>query len=120
MEPRRVAGGKKPETVLQDKIIYKLKGLDWFVKATHGSALTDGWPDLFCCHSKYGARWIEVKVKERYSFTSAQLQWFPKFCAHGSGIWVLTSDSDEEYNKLFKPPNWHYFLKNVFDPAFRT
>jgi len=120
MEPKRISGGKKPETLLQERIMRKLKGLDWLVKPTHGSALTEGWPDLYCHHKIHGQRWVEVKVKTQYSFTDAQLQWFPLFTAHGAGVWVLTDDSDEEYNKLFRPANWYFYLKNIFSPAFRT
>lgn len=69
-----------------------------------------GFPDIFATHRRYGARWIEVKYKLAYSFTPAQMECFPKLCANGSGVWILTSADDDELEKLFKPSNWHYYL----------
>ena len=111
MNPKTFAPKKGPEYYIQQKIIAKLRMLGWFVKSTHGNMFQSGFPDLFCCHTRYGQRWVEVKNPEAYSFTPAQLEDFPKFCANGSGIWVLTSDSDVEINKLFKSPNWIFYLK---------
>lgn len=28
----------------------------------------------------------------------------------GIGVWVLTDGSPQEYQKLFKPPNWQEFI----------
>ncbi len=88
-----------------------LKGHDWFVKNTHGNEFQSGFPDLYCCHSRYGTRWVEVKRKEQYSFTPAQLEDFPKFSANGVGIWILTGYTNEQYKLLFGPANWHMFLQ---------
>lgn len=70
-----------------------------------------GFPDLYVCCKRYGARWIEVKNPLKYSFTSAQLDVFPQFGAHGVGVWVLTAATEEQYNLLFKPANWAFFLR---------
>jgi len=78
---------------------------------THGNMYQAGFPDLFACHSSFGQRWIEVKLPEMKGsrFTPAQLESFPKICAHGSGVWILTGDSEHEYDKLSKPANfWQY------------
>ncbi len=99
-----------PEYIIQQAIIRKLRGLEWFVKPTHGNMYQSGFPDLFCYHSSYGLRWVEVKNPKKYAFTTAQIQDFPKFSAVQCGIWVLTSDSEEEYKKLFRPANWHTYL----------
>ncbi len=69
-----------------------------------------GWPDLWAGHLKYGIRWIEIKMPKDYAFTPAQLDDFPKFSAVGVGIWVLNAATETEYEKLFKPPNWHMYL----------
>lgn len=69
-----------------------------------------GFPDLYATHYKYGARWVEVKNPEKYCFTPAQLEWFPQFVSHGSGIWIMTAATDVEYEKLFKPCNWYLYL----------
>jgi hypothetical protein len=59
---------------------------------------------------RYRARWIECKVKDHYAFTEAQLKNFPLMSAFGVGIWILTAATEEEYLKLWQPPNWHEFL----------
>jgi len=69
-----------------------------------------GFPDVYAYHARYGTRWIEVKVKDRYKFTPAQLETFPDFSAKNVGIWILTAATEAEYDKLFKPANWHFFL----------
>ena len=85
----------------------------WFVKVTHGNMYQSGYPDLYAPHSTYGPRWIEVKKPNMKGskFTPAQLADFPKFCANGSGVWVLTAATKDEYEKLFQNPNWVVYLK---------
>ena len=73
---------------------------------------SSGFPDLFATHKKYGPRWIEVKLPGMVGsqFTRAQKKVFPELGNNGTRIWILTSDSDEEYKKLFKEDNWiEYF-----------
>lgn len=99
---------QKPEYHIVEDIIRMLRYKGWFVKKTHGNAFSYGWPDLFACHSLYGQRWIEVK--HTIHFTDAQIIDFPKFCANGSGVWVLIEATENEYQKLFKKPNWSEYL----------
>jgi hypothetical protein len=99
-----------PERKIQDAIICYLRNLGWFVMESHGNLYMNGWPDLYATHSSYGARWIEVKNPDAYSFTPAQLDTFPKMCSNGSGVWVLGAANDDEYHKLFNPPNWYIYL----------
>jgi len=112
MPPRRrkIHSGTKPETKIQKAIVNLLKINDWHIVETHGNMYQSGLPDLYACHLHYGSRWIEVKVKDRYKFTSAQLENFPAFAAKGVRIWILTEATQAEYDKLFKPANWHMFL----------
>lgn len=100
-----------PEAKIQQAIINMLRIREWFVKPTHGNMYQSGFPDLYACHVRYGARWIEVKNKEAYEFTPAQVETFPQICAHGVGIWILTAAVEDEYLKLFRPFNWYVFLK---------
>lgn len=100
----------RPEAKIQSDLINFLKIRDWYVHSTHGNMYQSGFPDLYCHHSRYRARWIECKVKERYSFTKAQRLEFPKMSAFGVGIWILTAATEEEYHKLWLPPNWHEYL----------
>ena len=99
-----------PEAMIQDKLMKKLKSFDWLVIATYGNEYQMGFPDLYCAHLKYATRWIEVKNPTAYSFTKAQMEVFPALSSKGVGIWILTSDSDEEIRKLFKPANWYQYL----------
>jgi hypothetical protein len=101
---------KGPEAVIQDKIVAYLKVRDWYPVVTHGNIYQSGLPDLFICHFRHGHRWVEVKNPENYRFTGAQLEVFPKLCANGSGVWILTAPTEEEYAKLFKPYNWYMYL----------
>jgi len=102
---------QRPEDKVREKVITKLRYHEWYVKITHGNRFQSGIPDLLCCHSCYGIRFVEIKLPNMQGskFTPAQMVDFPKFIAHGCGIWILTGDSDEEYQKLFKKSNfWQY------------
>jgi len=111
MEP--ISFRERPEDKVSDAIRDFLVMRGWFVKKTHGNAFMKGWPDLYATHRTYGARWIEVKLPDMKGshFTKAQLSEFPKFCANGTGIWVLTGATQFEYDKLFKPHNWQTYIK---------
>jgi len=80
-----------------------------------GNAFQRGIPDIYIAHVKYGTRWIDVKNPNEYEFTKAQRQKWPIWEKHGVGIWILTAASEEEYDKLFKPPNWREFWKEKYD-----
>lgn len=71
-----------------------------------------GFPDLFATHYSFGGRWIEVKLPgmKGSRFTVAQWEHFPKMIAHGTGIWILTGATLEEYAKLFQPFNAGSYL----------
>lgn len=103
---------KGPEARVQDAIKNMLRIHGWHVMETHGNMYQSGFPDLFACHSRYGTRWIEVKLPgmKGSKFTPAQLENFPKMCANGAGVWILTGDSESEYNKLFARHNWWQYL----------
>ena len=111
MQPLIPARTRKsgPEAAIQQKLMERLKALNWFVMATHGNSFQSGFPDLFVCHARYGQRWIEVKNPLGYSFTAAQLECFPKMSANGVGIWILVGSHDEEIVKLNSPANWEYY-----------
>lgn len=96
---------RKPESILQDKIITKLRYYEWFVIPTHGNKFQSGMPDLVAMHQRYPWKFIEIKRRESYSYTAAQEEWFPYLKA----VWVMTKISD--YPVLFGPPNWSRYLK---------
>lgn len=114
MEPKKIRPGRGPEEVIQDALVSFLTLRQWLCKETHGNMYQSGFPDIYATHYKYGVRWIEVKLPEMKGsrWTPAQLEWFPKFSANGTRIWVLTAATESEYQKLFKEPNlWAYMLK---------
>ena len=108
MENFRPKKKVKPETILQEAIMKSMTWKGWFCKNAHGNMYQAGFPDFFATHVSYGHRWVEVKMPDRSGdpFTKAQHETFPLLCAHGSGVWVLTADTDLEYQKLFKKFNW--------------
>jgi hypothetical protein len=113
MEPKNVARNNK-EAILQKKIVLKLRSLEWLVKETHGNLYQWGLPDLYAAHYTYRERWIEVKIPGRTPgnvFTQAQHKFFRELQSKRIGVWVLTSDSDEEINKLFGEANWWHYLR---------
>lgn len=110
MKRPKIKEAKGPERIIQDALIDFLKKRDWHVMETHGNLFQKGFPDLYCTHYKHRQRWIEVKNPENYAFTNAQLEHFP-IINRVAGIWILTAATEEEYQKLFSPPNWYKFLE---------
>ena len=105
---------KQPEleSSIQKKIITMLKSKGWFVKVTNGNMYQTGFPDLYATHSDYKARWIEVKRPVGYKIQPSQMRDFPKMCANGSGVWIMSAATEFEYKKLFKPCNWWKYILN--------
>lgn len=101
---------QSPERKIQDAIIKFLTDRGWFVMETHGNMYQRGLPDLYATHIKHGPRWIEVKNGDSYSFTPAQLQYFPKLTKNGAGVWIMVAASESEYKKLFSGCNWYWYL----------
>jgi len=95
-------------------LIAYLKARGWHVERMIGNAFQLGIPDLFTAHPKWGQRWIDCKQPKQYSFTKAQKRKWPVWESFGIGIWILTAATQEEYDKLFKPPNWHDYWKEGF------
>lgn len=106
----KIRSKKGPEKKIQERIIRYLRERDWFVRATHGNQYQSGFPDLFAAKRRYGMRWIEVKNTEKFRFTDAQMECFPKFSKNGVGIWVLQEATESSYDSLFRAPNWASYL----------
>ena len=100
-----------PEWHIQRGIIKYLVARGWHVERTHGNLYQTGFPDLFVAHKKWGTRWIDAKQPKKYSFTKAQRQKWPIWESFGIGIWILTAATQEEYDHLFKAPNWRSYWK---------
>lgn len=116
MQPKKFRAGPGPEAPIKAAIKTLLESRGWFVVVTHGNQFQSGLPDLYAIHKNNGQRWIEVKNPEAYSFTTAQLATFPEFSSRSVGIYVLIAASEEEYKKLFLPPNWGYYVGHSKKP----
>lgn len=104
-----------PEYHIQEDLMEYMKARGWLVERMIGNAFQVGIPDLYCFHPRWGERWIDVKNPESYSFTKAQRIKWPVWEDYKCGIWILTAASQEEYDKLFAPPNFRQFWKPSWD-----
>lgn len=113
MNPIKLRSAHGPEWRIQNKFISFLKDRHWHVERMIGNMMQFGIPDLYVAHKKYGDRWIDLKNPTNYDFTIRQIQKWPVWEAHGIGIWIITGN--EDYHKLFKPPNWRDYWKPRYD-----
>jgi hypothetical protein len=101
-----------PEWHIRQALIGFLEARGWLVEHTHGNLYQTGFPDLYCHHPRWGYRWIDCKQSTKHTFTKAQRHKWPLWEKKGVGIWILTAATQEEYDKLFGPPNWRHYWKN--------
>lgn len=107
------AGGKKPESILQEKIRDHLRGKGFFVQNIHGNKFQSGLPDLYCHCTKYPHRWVEIKTPDRArefngGLSPRQMAVFGEMASYGIEIWVLTSVHD--WTLLIHPQgNWRKY-----------
>jgi len=107
-------GRDKLEYRIQSALVKFLEIRGWLVQRMSADAFLKGFPDLFCAHKKLGTRWVEVKRPGGHALTKAQRRKWSLWDELGIGIWILTAATQEEYNKLYKPPNWRDFCKEEF------
>jgi len=113
MEPFQPKPKKGPEARIQEAICSYLRAREWVVMETHGNIYQKGFPDLYCAHFRYGARWIECKNAEKYEFTREQRRTFPMLASVNVGVWILVAATEDEYLKLWQPANWHQYLHEI-------
>jgi hypothetical protein len=104
----------KLELHLQRELVTFLRARGWYVERMLANAYQTGIPDLYCYHTKWRERWVEIKRPADYSFTRAQRRKWPERERAGILIWILTAATQEQYDLLFKPPNWRDFWKPLF------
>lgn len=104
-----------PEWCIQRDVIAFLKIRGWHVEHTHGNLFQTGFPDLYAMHPKWGSRWIDCKQPKKYTFTKAQKIKWPLWELFKIPIWILTAATQEEYDKLFAPPNFRLYWKASWD-----
>lgn len=110
----------KLELQIQRELVEFLKIRGWHVERMLANAYQAGIPDLYCFHRKWGSRWIEVKRPDKYTFTKAQRRKWPEWEEAGIPIYILTAATQEQYDLLFKPPNWREFWKRSFQAPTRS
>lgn len=115
MDHKKFRSKTGPEAVIQRNFIQYLKNRGWHVERMIGNALQMGIPDIYIMHLEHGRRWVDLKNPHDYEFTRAQRLKWPIWTEFGTGIWIITGWSDEEYAKLFKPPNWREYWKPKYD-----
>lgn len=103
-----------PEYYIQRDLINFLEARQWIVERMIGNAYQTGIPDLYVMHKQKGTRWIDVKVEGHYVFTKAQRRKWPIWEQQRVGIWILTAATEEQYDRLFKPPN----MRDYWNPAW--
>jgi len=104
-----------PEYSIQADVIQFLQARGWHVERMIGNAFQMGIPDIYCYHKKWGERWIDIKNPVHYEYTKAQRWKWPIWEAAGIGVWIMVGATDEEYDKLFKPPNLRDYWKPKYD-----
>jgi len=113
MEIREPRQREQPENKLKKQVVSHLEKRGWYIIKTHGNMYQSGLPDLYCCHPRYGTRWIELKT-EKGVLTDAQKVVFSKMRKHGVMIHVITSVKDlgePGSNKgIFGSDNWYYYI----------
>jgi hypothetical protein len=113
MNKRRIRRPRHgPEWHIQRKLTGFLEARGWLVEVMQGNAFQKGVPDLFLHHPRWGYRWVDCKNPGQYSFTRDQKRKWPVWDSFGVGIWILTAANQDEYNKLFAPPNWKEYWKD--------
>jgi hypothetical protein len=115
MDPKKFRSKSGPEAIIQRNFIRYVKQRGWNVERMIGNALQKGIPDIYIMHPEHGDRWIDLKNEKGYEFTIAQQIKWPIWEAHGKGIWIITGWQKEDYDKLFKPPNFRDYWKAKYD-----
>jgi len=115
MDPKKFRSKMGPEAIIQRNSIRYLKQRGWNVERMIGNQLQKGIPDVYLMHPEHGQRWVDYKNPHDYEFTRAQKVKWPRWERFGLGIWIITGWEDEDYDKLFGPPNWRVYWKPKYD-----
>ena len=115
MKAPRFRARHGPEYKIQNDFVRFLRVRQWHVERMIGNMYQTGVPDIYIAHLKYGTRWVDLKNPISYEFTKAQKRKWPVWEQFGIGIWIITAATDEEYDKLFQPPNWRVYWKPRYD-----
>ena len=109
----------RPEAALQARIVPWLQERGWHVEVMHGNVFQKGIPDLLLYRADHGYKWVDVKLFVGSVLTKAQCQKWPKWDKAGMQIHIMRDCTDEEYQKIFGPPNWREMWKPRYDAYVR-
>lgn len=113
-------GRHSEEKRIRDRVIRPmLEGRGWLVEVTHGNRYVKGFPDLYLSHPQFGQRWVDVKVEDDYEYTQAQRDKWPRWHRFGTGIWIMTGATEDQYARLFDVPNWLDYWKPRYGDPFK-
>ena len=115
MEPKKFRNKHGPEYKIQKDFVEFLKDRGWLVERMIGNALQFGIPDIYIMHPEHGDRWVDLKAPGKYEFTSAQRVKWPLWATYNVGVWIITAATEEEYDKLFGPPNFMDYWKEKYN-----
>ena len=107
-----------PEWYIQRDLMAFMRIRGWLVERMTGNMYQKGIPDLYCFNRKWGERWVDVKNPGKYDFTDDQKRKWPVWDDAGRGIYILTAATQEEYDKLFGPPNMMDYWKPSWNKKF--
>jgi hypothetical protein len=98
-----------------------LTSFGWHTEKTHGNQYQEGFPDIYCMHSKFSPRWVEFKVFDEYghiTLTQPQKVKFQIWTLCNIPIFIIAADDlrgekhlilrERLYKKLFNEPNVMY------------
>ncbi len=112
MKKPKIRPAHGPEYGIQNDVVKMLRSKGWHIERLVGMAYQFGLPDLLIGHPQWGIRFVELKQEDHYRFTIRQRWKFPVLMRYGMGIWILTEATEEQYERLFHPPNlWDYMKK---------
>lgn len=117
MDPKRFRSKTGPEAIIQREFIEYVQQRGWGVQRMVGGMYQYGIPDLYIFHKDHGQRWLDLKNPVKYSWTKAQRVTWPYWASMGIGIWIIVAATEEEYDKLFAPPNVMDYWKESYRVA---
>jgi len=105
----------QPELRIRTRIREFLDERGWMTDVTHGNEYMSGFPDLHCYHPDHGLRWVDAKNPKSYAYTPAQIWLWPKWESYGCGVWIMFEGDQENFEKLFDPPNFRTYWRPRYD-----
>ena len=96
-----------PEAAGSARLVRLMRRKGWGVWKHGAGKFASGWPDFWARHPKWGTKWIETKAPGG-KLRPSQIKKFSEMAKYGEPIWVL--ESEEDYMKLFKEPNWRMYM----------